>query len=459
MAAVNGIVRWVATATLIATPSEDPGRAAATLVSSSTMKGWGTIGTEVLASASLDALAGTILDGALTYGGGAIAKSSATLVAKGKIDGDHSISIKEVVDEMLLMWGIESTALARDFLKQQAINEINASMQMVSAQAKGLDYLGRTTRTYALTQQQRSVTLESDVQNVEGPVRWVRPAVALEELSGESPYVWRLDLGRLERGYFTITLTVDGTATAYSVFVEEVDGTDPWLLSSGLSPSIATAGESTRDTGRENQALDGPGILAAFEANAKVNAGDLFITGKWPEYRFELTTAHTSTLAISNISSSTIRSEDPPLRPIASRGQLESWRQTLGAYTTGHPEYYYISRTRTGNAEGTAIALEIRPDPDLGVGVAVGSLSVDVAIEPSRFTFDDYSVSKEIPLPHRYVESLFLPIVRFRGMVSHYYVGSQEASASIQANYQAALVQFGIVDPQIEEAQEVATTA
>ena len=453
MAAINGIVRWVANATLTATPEGN----SAALASSSTMKGWGFIGSEALASASLIAAAKVSPNGTLTHGGESIAKSSASLVAKGKIDNDPSISIKEVVDEMLLMWGIESTALARDFLKQQAINEINASMQLISAQAKGLDYLGRTTRTYALTEAQSSVSLESDVQNIEGPVRWVRPAVAIERLTNLSPYIWILDLGRMEQGYFTVTLTVDGTATSYDAWVKEVDGTDPFTRH--YLTDDQTPGDYTNDTGRQDQALDIPEMLSSFEANAKINAGDLMITGSWPRYKLELTTSHAATIAVSNTSSATLRSEESPLRPIASRGQLESWRQTLGAYQTGRPEYYYVSRTRTGSAEGTAIALEIRPHPDMGSGVGVGSLSVDVAIEPSRFTFDDYALSKEIPLPHRYIESLFLPIVRYRGMVSHYYVGSQEASASIQTNYQAALAQFGIVDPQIEEAQEVATPA
>jgi len=57
-------------------------------------------------------------------------------------------------------------------------------------------------------------------------------------------------------------------------------------------------------------------------------------------------------------------------------------------------------------------------------------------------------------LPHKYVESLFLPIARYRAMVSQYYVGTQEASASIQSGYQSALAQFGMVDPQIKEAEE-----
>ena len=133
---------------------------------------------------------------------------------------------------------------------------------------------------------------------------------------------------------------------------------------------------------------------------------------------------------------------------------MESWRQTTGAYQTGRPEYYFISRTKSANADSTSISLEVRPHPDLGTGVAVGSLSVDVAIEPTRFSWSDVASARVIPIPHAYVESLFLPIVRYKAIGNQYYAGTQETSASIQAGYQSALAQYGMVDPQIKEAEE-----
>ena len=394
------------------------------------------------------------------HDGLAILDSVSSFVAYGQLTDDY-LSVREVVNEVLMLWGIEDANLAKEFLRQQAINEINASMQFVASQAKGLDYLGRTTRSYSLTEHQSSVTLEKDVQNVVGPVRWNRPAVAVEILNSSNPSSWVVDLGRMETGYFTLTLNVGGVATAYTARVKEPDGSDPFTRH--FLANDQTPGAFTNNTGRLDQSLDIPEMLSTFEGNSNVSPGDLMITGSWPRYKIELT--GTGSLAVSNIPwtaltspgsgySPTLRSESTPLRPLSTLGQLESWRQTTGAYQTGRPEYYYVSRKRTGEAEGTSIALEIRPHPDMGSDAEVGSLSVDVALEPPRFSWTDFNQSSAVPLPHKYVESLFLPIARYRAMVSQYYVGTQEASASIQSGYQSALAQFGMVDPQIKEAEE-----
>ena len=422
---LGGVCGVLATATTITSPT------AANIICSSSVQADGTVIYAKFGSANLLA--------------------SSSIKAAGRLTVDY-LSVGDVVDEVLMLWGIESKDLAKDFLRQQAINEINASMQFVSSQAKGLEYLGRTTRTYDLSQNTASVSLEADVQNVIGPVRWSRPAVAIEIIKNTSPYCWIVDLGRLERGNFTLTLTVGGSATTFDAWVKEPDGTDPFTRH--YQANDKTPGDYTNNTGRLDQSLDIPLMLTTLEGNSNVAKGDLFITGEWPRYKIELTNSGSASLGVSNISSATLRSEDTPLRPIASRGQLESWRQTTGAYQTGHPEYYYISRTKSTDKDSTSISLEVRPHPDLGQGVAVGTLSVDVATEPPRFSWLDVVAASNVPIPHRYVESLFLPIVRYRATVSQYYVGTQETSASIQAGYQSALAQYGMVDPQIKEAEE-----
>jgi len=454
MPAISGAASLVSTCALTAQPRLNRSvKGNALLEAVSSLSAIAQVAPNIKAGALLETVSGISAKGNRQFEAIAYLAAKSGLSAYGRLGDNDYLSVKEVVDEILGLWGIEDASLAKDFLRQQAINELNASMQFIASQAKGLDYLGRATRTYALTEAQSSVSLESDVQNIEGPVRWARPAVAIEILKNTSPYTWILDLGRMEQGYFTLTLTVDGTATAYNVYIKEVDGTDPFTRH--YAADDQTPGDYTNNTGRQDQALDIPDMLSSFEANAKINAGDLMITGSWPRYKLELTTSHAATIAVTNTSSSTLRSEDSPLRPVATRGQLESWRQTTGSYQTGRPEYYYVSRTRTGKADSTAIALEVRPHPDMGSGVGVGSLSVDVALEPPRFSWADTNIGKAIPLPHRYVESLFLPVVRQRAMVSHYYVGSQDTSQSIQGGYQLALAQFGMVDPQIREAEEV----
>ena len=403
--------------------------------------------------AKLESTTSLVANGSVGIGhfGQSVISITSSIQPDGSLVKDY-LSFAQVIDEVLMLWGIEDKKLAKQSIRQQAVNEINASMQFVSSQAKGLDYLGRTTRSYALSQNTSAVALEADVQNVLGPVRWSRPAVAVEIIKNTSPYCWIVDLGRLERGNFTLTLNVGGVATAFTAYVQEPDGTDPFTRH--YNANDKTPGDYTNNTGRLDQSLDIPEMLTTFEGNSNVAKGDIFITGKWPRYKIELTSSSSAGLVATNTSSATLRSEDTPLRPLSTRGQLESWRQTTGAYQTGRPEYYFISRTKSANADSTSISLEVRPHPDLGTGVAVGSLSVDVAIEPTRFSWSDVASARVLPIPHAYVESLFLPIVRYKAIGNQYYAGTQETSASIQAGYQSALAQYGMVDPQIKEAEE-----
>lgn len=404
-------------------------------------------------SAKLESTSSLVANGSVGIGhfGQSVISITSSIQPDGSLVKDY-LSFAQVIDEVLMLWGIEDKKLAKKSIRQQAVNEINASMQFVSSQAKGLDFLGRTTRTYALSQNTSAVALEADVQNVIGPVRWSRPAVAIETLNTD-PDTWIVDLGRVERGYFTLVLTVGGVASTFYAYIKEPNNTDPFQRAGNLS-STATPGDYTNNTGRQDQSLEISEMLAIFENNSNVSKGDIFITGEWPRYKIELTTSSNATLVATNTSSATLRSEDTPLRPLSTRGQLESWRQTTGAYQTGRPEYYFISRTKSANADSTSISLEVRPHPDLGVGVAVGSLSVDVAIEPTRFSWSDVASARVVPIPHAYVESLFLPIVRYKAIGNQYYAGTQETSASIQAGYQSALSQYGMVDPQIKEAEE-----
>lgn len=367
----------------------------------------------------------------------------ASIKAIGVLENDH-ITIREVIDEILLLWGIESSSLAKEVVRNQAVNEINAALQLINSQAKELDYLNRTTRTYTLSEHTESVELQSDVQNVEGPVRWVRPGVVVSRISTSSPYKWTLDFSGVYGGYSQITFSAGGQSGVFSAYILDGSGNRAWP--SGVS------GEVVNDTARTDFKIDIPGLLAISEGLSTVSPGEVIISGSWPHYEFEyLGSAGPISLSASD---NTLLKSKTNLRPLASRDQLDNYRNLFGSYQAGIPEYFFVNRTKNGSAENTNIKIEIRPQSDLGSGIGPGNLEVDVTVEPKHFFWEDYAKSTPIPLPHKYVESLFLPIVRYRATVSHYYVGTQGADA-LQANYQAALAQFGMIDPQIQEVEEI----
>ena len=394
-------------------------------------------------TATLSGVGSISLNGILEHLVGTNLIGEASIKAIGVLENDH-ITILEVIDEILLLWGIESSSLAKEVIRNQAVNEINAALQLINSQAKELDYLNRTTRTYTLSEHTESVELQSDVQNVEGPVRWVRPGVIVSKISTTSPYKWTLDFSGSYGGYSTISFALGGQSGSFTAHVLDSSGNFAW--------PVGKSGEAVNDTGRTDFKIDIPGLLAAIEALSTVTPGDVIIFGSWPIYEVELTSSSGSESLTAN--DGNLLKGKTNLRPLASRDQLDNYQNLFGSYRGGIPEYFFVNRTKNGSAENTNIKIEIRPQSDLGNGVAPGNLEVDVTVEPKHFFWEDYAKSTPIPLPHKYVESLLLPIVRYRSTISHYYVGTQGTDA-LQANYQAALAQFGMIDPQIQEVEEI----
>ena len=73
-------------------------------------------------------------------------------------------------------------------------------------------------------------------------------------------------------------------------------------------------------------------------------------------------------------------------------------------------------------------------------------LMVDVVLEAPRFTWNDVDRCPRVPMPHRYVESLLLPIARYQAMSGHLAV-APERRAQIEAEYAAARLGLELADP------------
>lgn len=222
--------------------------------------------------------------------------------------GRDGLGACDVIREALLLWGFEYPCSAPDFAKTRALNDLNASMQIVWNQARDRSYWTREQLTISLASGISSQDLSDSVQNVIGPAR----------------------------------------------------------LASSLRP------------------LSPIGTRAELDQFV-----DLFLDG------------------------------DTPAEPVA----------------------YYIERLNQAGKEPVKCTLHVTPAPTEDT-----DFLLDVVNEAPRFSWNDIDSCPRIPIPHRYVESLLLPIVRFQAMNFHLFVGD-ERREQIAQEYASARALLEEADP------------
>ena len=132
-----------------------------------------------------------------------------------------------------------------------------------------------------------------------------------------------------------------------------------------------------------------------------------------------------------------------PLTPIGTIGELETFADIyLDGETASEPVAYHIERlNQTGNDPAKSI---FRITPPV-VGADVGFL-LEVVKEAPRFTASQLSSRPILPIPHRYVESLLLPIARYRAS-SFWLFDNGDSKPTIDRDYQMAMEAIGAADP------------
>ena len=132
-----------------------------------------------------------------------------------------------------------------------------------------------------------------------------------------------------------------------------------------------------------------------------------------------------------------------PLASIGSIGELETFADIyLDGQTAAEPVAYHIERgTQTGE-EPAKTTLRITPAVD---GASIAFL-LDVVREAPRYMVGDISLNPAIPIPHRYAESLLLPIVRYKAS-SFWLFNDNGSKATIDQDYQMAMTAIGLADP------------
>lgn len=131
-----------------------------------------------------------------------------------------------------------------------------------------------------------------------------------------------------------------------------------------------------------------------------------------------------------------------PLAPIGTIGELETFADLyLDGDTVSEPVAYHVERLNQAGNDPAKTVLHVVPAPTVET-----AFLLEVVNEAPRYVLGDLATCPIIPIPHRYVESLLLPIARYQSSVFHLFRKTDQKE-TIDREYQQALVSLGLADP------------
>jgi hypothetical protein len=137
-------------------------------------------------------------------------------------------------------------------------------------------------------------------------------------------------------------------------------------------------------------------------------------------------------------------SNNRPLVPLGTLGELETFADLyLDGETCAEPLAYHINRMNQAGGDPSKCEFMVTPSVTGDDGV---SFNLEVVRNAPRFTVDDMNSCPLVPIPHRYVESMLLPIARYHAS-SFSLFSSKDLKESIDRDYQQARVALGLADP------------
>lgn len=131
------------------------------------------------------------------------------------------------------------------------------------------------------------------------------------------------------------------------------------------------------------------------------------------------------------------------LSPIKTIGELETFSTLyLDGESASEPLAYHVDRIKQSGVDPAKCVIRVTPEVQ---GDSI-SFDIDVVKEAPRYTIDDLSV--QIPIPHRYAETLLIPIIRYSATSYFLFSSSDETQKkTIDEEYAQARRSLGIADP------------
>lgn len=145
-------------------------------------------------------------------------------------------------------------------------------------------------------------------------------------------------------------------------------------------------------------------------------------------------------------------SNGQPLRPISSRSQFDSYVPIFLGGTNftipnGPPQAFFIEKLNIAAPDDVENIIHLVPAP--GTSTA---LLLDVSIQAPRYVWNDYFTATPVQFPHKYADSVLIPLCRYKAMTS-YLLPNPDIRPSLVADYQSALHIIGAVDPAMKEVE------
>jgi len=150
-----------------------------------------------------------------------------------------------------------------------------------------------------------------------------------------------------------------------------------------------------------------------------------------------------------------------PLRPLDSSSAVYAFRSRFSGLTFPESDLRrpvaYNVRTEHSGTRTPSLSLDLAPAAEYASGSGSQNepweLQADVFLEPPRFSCCDVASGTRLPVPHRYAESLVIPLARYYALSARYRV-QESTVAFVKEQAAQALALIGEVDPRAKEVQE-----
>lgn len=133
----------------------------------------------------------------------------------------QGLTVKDVLDDIVLLWGIQRADLAPPYLQKRAIHDLNAALQMIWALAKNSDYFSRETLTLTFGVNISQLPIPANALTVLGPARLAVGNAPLRPISSRSQFD---AFGPIYLGQLSYAVS-NGTPIAF--FIEKLNITLP----------------------------------------------------------------------------------------------------------------------------------------------------------------------------------------------------------------------------------------
>lgn len=146
-----------------------------------------------------------------------------------------------------------------------------------------------------------------------------------------------------------------------------------------------------------------------------------------------------------------VRTSSGKLRGATTREEFESWSTIyFGGNSASTPRVYWLQKQANPDGfDSSSSILNIAPAPTQDTDV-----SFDYAQEAPYFTETAFLRGARLQMPHSYVETLLLPICKYRAAADNLFRGDQALRQALASDYQTVMQQLGMVDPDTAPTQQ-----